>query len=83
MRQESMFDPSARSPADARGLMQLLPSTAQRIAAAAPDAADPPDLNDPETNIGLSVRYLRNLYDRFGGDPLKVIAAYNSGETAV
>ena len=39
MRQESLFDPAARSPADARGLMQLLPSTAERVARARGEAA--------------------------------------------
>lgn len=78
IRQESMFDPTARSPADARGLMQLLPSTAERVA-----ATDQVDLNDPEVNIDLGTRYLRTLLTRFGGDPLKAIAAYNGGENAV
>jgi len=79
IRQESMFDPTARSPADARGLMQLLPSTAERVAA----TTDPIDLNDPQVNIDLGTRYLRALLTRFGGDPLKAIAAYNGGENAV
>jgi soluble lytic murein transglycosylase len=74
-----MFDPTARSPADARGLMQLLPSTAERVAA----TTDPIDLNDPQVNIDLGTRYLRALLTRFGGDPLKAIAAYNGGENAV
>jgi soluble lytic murein transglycosylase len=78
IRQESMFDPTARSPADARGLMQLLPSTAERVA-----ATDQIDLNDPDVNIDLGTRYLRTLLTRFGGDPLKAIAAYNGGERAV
>jgi soluble lytic murein transglycosylase len=78
IRQESMFDPTARSPADARGLMQLLPSTAERVA-----GTDQIDLNDPEVNIDLGTRYLRTLLTRFGGDPLKAIAAYNGGENAV
>ena len=79
IRQESMFDPTARSPADARGLMQLLPSTAERVAA----TTGPIDLNDPDVNIDLGTRYLRTLLTRFGGDPLKAIAAYNGGENAV
>jgi len=79
IRQESMFDPTARSPADARGLMQLLPSTAERMAA----TTDQIDLNDPAVNIDLGTRYLRTLLTRFGGDPLKAIAAYNGGENAV
>jgi soluble lytic murein transglycosylase len=83
MRQESLFDPQARSSADARGLMQLLPSTAERVASSSPEPIDVGDLNDPDVNIALGVRYLRSLSDRFGGDPLKVVAAYNGGEDAV
>ena len=83
IRQESMFDPAARSPADARGLMQLLPSTAERVAAASEPPIDHTDLNDPENNIELGTRYLRTLLTRFGADPLKAIAAYNGGDNAV
>jgi soluble lytic murein transglycosylase len=83
MRQESLFDPTARSPADARGLMQLLPSTAARVAAAGLPDGPPPDLYDPTVNIRLGTRYLRDLLDRYGGDALKSVAAYNGGETAV
>jgi soluble lytic murein transglycosylase len=83
IRQESMFDPVARSSADARGLMQLLPSTAERVAAASDQPTDHIDLNDPDVNIDLGTRYLRTLLTRFGADPLKAIAAYNGGENAV
>lgn len=84
MRQESLFDPAARSPADAWGLMQLLPSTARRVATTSGDPpVDPTDLTRPETNIQLGVRYLRTLLDRFGDDPLKAVAAYNGGEASV
>lgn len=84
MRQESLFDPEARSPANAWGLMQLLPSTAQRVAAA-PDLAgvDPTRLTDPTTNIRLGVAYLGSLLDLYGGNPFQAIAAYNGGEAAV
>lgn len=84
MRQESMFDPEARSPADARGLMQLLPSTAKRVAielGGKPDADL--DLTQPDVNIRLGMAYLGNLEGRYGGDMLKALAAYNGGETAV
>ncbi len=83
MRQESLFDPAARSPADARGLMQLLPSTAQRVAATAGHPLVDADLYDPETNVSLGTRYLSGLLTRYGGDPVKAIAAYNGGEGAV
>jgi soluble lytic murein transglycosylase len=80
MRQESLFDPAAVSPADAYGLMQLLVSTASRVAGR-PVAATA--LFDPTTNIGLGTRYLRQLLDRFDGNLAKALAAYNGGEDAV
>lgn len=83
MRQESFFDPAARSPANAQGLMQLLPATAQRVAHASTPPVEAGDLTDPAVNIPLGTRYLRSLFDRFGGDPIKAIAAYNGGEAAV
>lgn len=82
MRQESLFDPAARSPADARGLMQLLPSTAARVAQARGEAP-PDDLTDPDTNVALGTAYLAALLRENGGDPLRALAAYNGGETAV
>jgi soluble lytic murein transglycosylase-like protein/Tfp pilus assembly protein PilF len=82
MRQESLFDPDARSPAGARGLMQLLPETAERIAReiGRPSVGD---LYEPQTNVALGVAYLDRLVRRYGGDTLKAIAAYNGGENAV
>jgi len=84
MRQESLFKPDARSPANAVGVLQLIPSTARRMAAA-PDlvGADPNDLTDPGNNIRLGVYYLGGLLDMYGGDPFKALAAYNGGEAAV
>ncbi|MGD9763537.1 MAG: transglycosylase SLT domain-containing protein [Candidatus Binatia bacterium] len=83
MRQESLFDPSARSPADARGLMQLLPSTADRVARQHGMPSPTDQLYQPETNVALGVTYLGELLRRYGGDPLKAFAAYNGGEQAV
>ena len=59
MRQESMFDPAARSPADARGLMQLLPSTAERVARRTGQPSPTGNLYDPDTNIALGVAHLQ------------------------
>ena len=81
MRQESMFDPHAHSPANARGLMQLLPSTAKQISGGGDDGEA--DLYDADTNVDLGSRYLRSLLLRFRYYPLKAIAAYNGGEKAV
>ncbi|MBI4516335.1 MAG: transglycosylase SLT domain-containing protein [Deltaproteobacteria bacterium] len=79
IRQESLYDPEARSPADAWGLMQLLPSTAERVAGAPVTTAE---LREPRRNIALGIRYLSQLLARFG-DPLMALAAYNGGESAV
>jgi soluble lytic murein transglycosylase len=84
MRQESMFDPAAVSPVGARGLMQLMPATAERVAAElGRNVADESDLLDPQFNVALGTAYLRSLSDRFGSDMLKALAAYNGGESAV
>jgi soluble lytic murein transglycosylase len=84
MRQESLFDPDARSPAHAWGLLQLLPETARRVASS-PDlgGVDPSRLTDPQTNVRLGVAYLGGLLDMYGGNPFQAIAAYNGGEAAV
>lgn len=83
MRQESMFDPAARSPADARGLMQLLPSTAERVARNLGQPSPTGQLYDPDVNISLGVAHLQELLQNYQGDQLKVLAAYNGGENAV
>lgn len=84
IRQESLFDPRARSPASALGLMQLLPSTAARVArraGLAPPATE--KLFEPELNVTLGIRYLKDLLNRYANDWIKAIAAYNAGEDAV
>ncbi len=78
MRQESLFDPDAHSSADARGLMQLLASTAARLT-----TKGGIDLTEPDLNIQLGTRYLQTLLARFGSDTMKALAAYNGGEAAV
>jgi soluble lytic murein transglycosylase len=84
IRQESLFEPEAVSPADARGLMQLLPSTARELRRAA-SAPPPPHaaLHEAATNIDLGVTLLARLLERYGGSPVKALAAYNAGEDAV
>ena len=83
MRQESLFDAAARSPADARGLMQLLPSTAAQVARERGEPSPVDHLYDPEVNVSLGVAHLADLMRRYGGDPLKATAAYNGGAEAV
>lgn len=78
-RQESEFNPRAVSSADARGLMQLLPSTASKVAA---NIGVPYSLNklfDPVYNMRLGSQYLANLISGFGGNNILAISGYNAG----
>jgi peptidoglycan DL-endopeptidase CwlO len=70
---ESRFQPTARSQADARGLLQLLPATAASL------RLDP---NDPTSNVLAGARYLKLLLDRYQSTDT-ALAAYNAGPTAV
>jgi len=83
MRQESAFSSTAVSSAKALGLMQLLESTAKRVAAASglPEPAAE-DLFDPAVNIRLGVRYLAQLSKEFGANTSLMAASYNAGEKA-
>lgn len=80
MRQESLFRPDAVSRADARGLLQLLPSTArhvaQRTGRRTPTASQ---LFDPAVNLPLGAAYLREVLDRFGDRLPDALGAYNAG----
>ena len=77
---ESDFDPEVVSSADARGLMQMLPSTYYWLATKLGDSnPDEKLLFDPETNIRYGTYYLQYLYSRFGTWE-KAIIAYNWGE---
>lgn len=78
-RQESSFDPRARSSADARGMMQFLPSTAAMVARqlGMPYSAD--RLWDPDYNMTLGSYHLGDLMNRFGGSMLLTTVAYNAG----
>lgn len=77
VRVESSFNPRAISRKGACGLMQLLPETAKRF------GLRRRDIFDPAKNLEAGVRYLKWLSDRFGHDPVRVLAAYNAGEGAV
>ncbi len=82
IRAESAWAPDARSGANARGLMQLLPSTA-RLVARRQNIAFDGDLYDPRTNIILGTRYLAHMAARYGGAPYLATAAYNAGPARV
>ena len=83
IRAESIFDPQARSPADARGLMQILPATGEETARRIGLAwSGPQSLYDADTSIALGSAYLRHLVD-LHGEPYRVIAGYNAGPTAL
>lgn len=80
LRAESAWMPDARSGADARGLMQLLPSTAALVAKRNGIAWGGGDtLFDPVTNIILGTRYLAQMAARFSGSIWLASAAYNAG----
>ncbi|MEO0915138.1 MAG: lytic transglycosylase domain-containing protein, partial [Pseudomonadota bacterium] len=79
-RQESELNPFAISPAGARGLMQLMPATAKRVAA---DLDLPYELarltSDPAYNSRLGTTYLAQMMQRYGNSVLLAAAAYNAG----
>jgi soluble lytic murein transglycosylase len=84
LRQESAFDAQAVSSAGARGLMQIMPATAQELLRElGREPAGRGELHDPELNIALGSRYLARMARRFGGHPALAAAAYNAGPGAV
>jgi soluble lytic murein transglycosylase-like protein len=72
---ESNWNPRAYSHKGAGGLMQLIPTTAQRFGAY--------DVFNPQQNIDAGVKYLRTLLERYNGNLDLALAAYNAGEGAV
>jgi soluble lytic murein transglycosylase len=79
---ESKFNTTEVSRAGAVGLMQLMPSTAQRMSTSLGENPGTMDLTDPETNIRLGCRYLGMLRKRYPGGEAIVFAAYHAGEGA-
>lgn len=79
-RRESAFNPHARSPVGASGLMQLMPATAKQVARQTGIKLDGKDaLNDPLTNLQLGGTYLAELLKRYQGNRVLALAAYNAG----
>ena len=78
-RQESNFDPSARSGVGARGMMQLMPSTAAILARRAGMSYSPERLYDADYNVRLGSTYLQKMIDDFGGSYVMAAASYNAG----
>jgi soluble lytic murein transglycosylase len=84
IRQESEFNPSAISTANAMGLMQLLPSVGKGLAKQMKIKHFSPDeLLVADTNLRLGTRYFRQMVDHFGGQVEYALAAYNAGEDRV
>ena len=83
IRQESIFNPAATSPAGARGLMQIMPAVGRRLArGAAFPLWDPVLLYQPDVNLELGTRHLAELLRRYPQE-VRALAAYNAGATRV
>ena len=81
MRRESFFDPDVVSLAGAYGLMQLLPTTASRVASGLEmEDPSPSSLFIPSTNVTLGSTYLAGLRDEAQGNWIRALASYNAGE---
>jgi soluble lytic murein transglycosylase len=82
MQSESRFNPGATSWAGARGLIQLMPATAEHVASRAGLDIEPSELYDPAVNLDIGQRYLAGLTARWGnadGAPALAVPSYNAG----
>src|SRR5215471_3968993 len=83
-RQESRFNPVAKSNASARGLLQLIPDTAEKLAKEeSMDGFRLDDVYNPEIAVRLAARYVADLNKLFAGDPYAIAASYDAGEQSV
>ncbi len=78
-RRESAFFPEARSPVGARGLMQIMPATGKQVASSLGRRHRNADLYKVENNVLLGSAYYRQLLDRFDGNRVFALTAYNAG----
>ena len=84
IRQESAFRPRAKSHANARGLMQIIPGTAYRVARRVGlPFSKQRLLNDPSYNMKLGQAYMAGLLDDYGGSYVLALSAYNAGPARV
>jgi soluble lytic murein transglycosylase len=79
IRQESLFNPEAHSPAGAEGLMQLMPSTARGVASKLGMRYRPAMLTDSGYNIKLGTAFVQKQIDNFQGSYVLALAGYNAG----
>lgn len=84
IRQESAFNPRARSPVDAFGLMQLLPSLAKNLSKGTTiPYHEAEDLYDPEINVPLGTKELHNLLKKYDNQYILAVSAYNASDSAI
>ena len=79
IRQESAFNPQAISRVGARGLMQLMPSTAKSMEKKVKNF----QLKNPQLNLRLGIRYFKKLLHKYNGNLIYTLAAYNAGESRI